>query len=138
MLHPETNILTENGIKKIKDLKVGDRVKSLNGNYNKIVKKNIDKMSSLLMIIYKNNYVLCTENQKFVVKQNNDHENISVFDLNISRDKLIQHDYRYVAIDKIIKGSASCQTGIGIVTKNENNFFVSNNDVFILTCNKDA
>lgn len=89
--HPNTEIITKDGIKRICDMKVGDEVLTHKGEYKSV--KSIIKPFENSKLLKINNNVTCTENHKFYVINKEDKDkvnddNISEYAYWVEADKL--------------------------------------------------
>ena len=89
-LHPEMLVITTKGKKKIKDIKIGDRVQTLKNKFKKVVNTSITyRNEKLLKIKYKNGYVICTKEHKWIIFRGNKKFEVLAKDL-LKTDKLIR------------------------------------------------
>lgn len=70
--------LSDNSKKKIKDVEIGDKVKTINGDFN-VVDKKEEKTNSLVTI---NGSITCTPNHKFLVINKDEKEKINKDNIN--------------------------------------------------------
>jgi DNA polymerase-3 subunit alpha len=67
-LTPNTKVITHNGLKKIEEVKIGDKVKSLSGKFNKVTNTLTTKVNEkILKIKYDGGNIKCTKNHKWIV-----------------------------------------------------------------------
>jgi DNA polymerase III subunit alpha len=78
-------VLTENGYKPIRDLKVGEYVLSPNGR-SKIIKKATTEKETKIKISYGNDYIICSPEHKFLVNRKGKKILIMAKDLDINDD----------------------------------------------------
>jgi DNA polymerase-3 subunit alpha len=88
-LHPEMLVKMKYENKKIKDINIGDKIFTLDGLYRKVKNKVINKTDKLLRIKYKEGYIDCTPNHKFMIFRDKRFVEIMANEIKIT-DKIIK------------------------------------------------
>jgi DNA polymerase-3 subunit alpha len=88
-LHPDMLVKTKNEVKKIKDINIGDKILTLDGLYRKVKNKEINKTKKTLRIKYKDGYVECTPNHKFMIFRDKKFIEVKASEINV-KDNIIK------------------------------------------------
>ena len=98
-----TKIYTDNGIKNINKIKIGDSILSSNGKYEKVLlpMNRPSILNKKIRINYKNEYVKCTNNHPFLVKSSGLKMNDSKGRIQYLRKKSIHNNAQWLPANNI-------------------------------------
>jgi DNA polymerase III alpha subunit len=136
-LPPNMKAITPYGFKSIRDINIGDKVRSLSGKYNLVVAKEINHINkSIMEIEYDGGKIQCTKEHKWEINRNGKAIKVSAEELTVT-DKLLGENDNLVDIVTISEIKYEGDV-IDIEVQHEHNFFVVEKEENIPVCTQNS